>query len=199
MPVIRRSRQDEPSIACPVSDSLQPRPRVLHSSMAPFGGYSNRDTQDLEFPSFPRSIGVIVRAEKRSRGPETILVEQEWPTLTSVVRGEESDRDSVEKLTREKVAELILRCRSIAKELTKHAEKLERRLNDPCIVDQAGKSSLETSGAGRESGEVQARTARHDAPEAPRGGKSRVSHRAPVRIDGNAARLNRALSSEDDD
>lgn len=219
MPIIRRNTSDSSPAgtkSATVGSSLNLRPRVLHSSMSPFGSYTNHNTQDLEFPSFPRSIGVIVRAEKRSpRAPETILVEQEWPTLTSVVRGEESDGENVEQLTRKKIQELSARCHAIAQELLKHASRLEDRLKDAQMVSiDASRGQALDNPQDRRVCHHNQRWGEHDvapatrrptqdnAPETPRRGK--LAHisthdRRSSKRDIDVAKLNRALSSEDDE
>lgn len=189
------------------------RPQILHSSMSPFGGYNNDSSQDLEFPSFPRSIGVLVRSEKLSlRAADTIVIEQEWPTLTSVIRGEESDVLTVEKMTRDKVSELAIRCRVIAEELTRHANRLDERLTGGTLVaaikpGQAGKATSTSSAKLRYTvGRVEDRPrshgtamslARTHAAKTPNASTGSQRGRKLTASADDVRRLNRALAGDD--
>ena len=94
---------------------------TLFVSTSPFVNSS-----DL-FPRSDRQIGLTVSCGYHPEEKHVmVLVEDEQPSFISSQTGEYVEPDKAETLTRQKLSQLVETCRRQAKELTEHANRLEK-------------------------------------------------------------------------
>lgn len=188
---------------------------VVHSSLAEFSSGTSRE---VEFPSFPSKLGVVTRFRETRQG-YVATIDCEWPSLTSTTRGELVLCQEAEENTQKKTLELIERCRSLARELNSHADRLraqmsQRMLHTSNVNASSYAKSLEDSGKlcvwEIDACERQERKGPREARERREVGKSRATHQrdsktprasptraSSSRLDPNA--LSAILADEDTD
>lgn len=94
---------------------------TLFASTSPFVNSSNL------FPRSDRRIGLTVSCGYHPEAKRVmVLIEDEQPSFISSQTGEYTEPDKAEDLTRQKLSSLIETCRRQAKELTEHANRLEK-------------------------------------------------------------------------
>ncbi len=94
---------------------------TLFASTSPFVNSSNL------FPSHDRRIGLTVTCGYHPEAKRVmVLVEDEQPSFISSQTGEYIEPDKVEGFVRQKLSQLVETCRRQAKELTEHANRLEK-------------------------------------------------------------------------